>query len=235
MKHSLFLTILAAALLGSGVANANEAGTLYASQYGTPDHLAESISLGSSRKDDKLVVDVPLTLTGNMGYLSLYNGATIEFQKKQEAEAICSISTSAARTHQTVCFYQTGGVYNIAFNADAQAIVAASAGTPITLIKDLNTGNDGFTFVGDISPSDTTLQLNGAGYNAPVVLDGVQFTYVGPKADDYIFQEGEIGFTGYYAGSHALKLVANGKPTPEPTTGTLSLLALAGLCARRRK
>ena len=229
MKHTLFLTMLAAALLGSGVANAAE--TLNASQY----VLNTTISLGSTKKYDKLVVDVPLTLTSQMGYLNLYDGATIEFQKKQEAEAICSISTSATRTHQTVVFNKTGDVYNIAFNADAQAIVAASAGSPITLIKDLNTGNDGFTFLNDATPSNTTLTLNGVVAGETVNMNGVQFTYVGPQSSDYAFKEGEIGFTGYYQGSHALNLVANGKPTPEPTTGSLSLLALAGLCARRRR
>lgn len=229
MKHTLFLTMLAAALLGSGVANA--AGTLNASQY-VPD---TTITLGSTKNYDKLVVDVPLTLTDRMGYLYLYDGGTIEFQKKQAAEAICSIFTSAGLPRNTVYFNKTGDVYNIAFDAAAQSVVAASAGKPITLIEDLNTENTGFIFLGDISPSDTTLKLNGKGYNETVVLGGVQFTYVGPQSSDYTFKEGEIGFTGYENGSHALNLVANGKPTPEPTTGTLSLLALAGLCARRRK
>ena len=31
------------------------------------------------------------------------------------------------------------------------------------------------------------------------------------------------------------KIGTEPSPVPEPTTGTLSLLALAGLCARRRK
>ena len=228
MKHSLFLTILAAALLGSEVANA--ATTLYASGY-TNGY----ISLGSTKIYDKLVVDVPLTLTGSSGYLDLYDGATIEFQKKQAAEAICSIFTSAERNIGSVYFNKTGDVYNIAFDADAQAIVAASAGTPITLIEDLNKGNAGFKFGGGATPSNTTLTLNGVGYNETVELGGVSFTYVGPQEDTYTFKAGEIGFTGYYDGSHALNLVVGGKPTPEPTTGTLSLLALAGLCARRRK
>lgn len=224
MKHSLFLTILAAALLGSGVANAAE--TLYASDY------TESyIMLGSSKDYDKLVVDVPLTLTGEYSFLDLHDGATLAFSKENGAESICGIFASTARM---VYFNPPGGVYNIAFDADAQAIVAASAGTPITLIQHLNEECEGFFFL-NISPSDTTLKLNGVESGNPVELGGCQFTYVGPQEDTYTFQEGEIGFTGYYHGSRALKLVAKGKPTPEPTTGTLSLLALAGLCVRRRK
>ena len=131
----------------------------------------------------------------------------------------------------TLYFYNDiGDTCNFAFNTDAQAVVAASAGTPITLIQDQNEASKGFRVVGG-----TTLTLNGAVAGEKVNMGGVSFTYVGPKASDYTFKEGEIGFTGYEEGSHALKLVANGKPTPEPTTGTLSLLALAGLCARRRK
>ncbi len=228
MKHSLFLTILAAALLGSGVANA--AGTLYASNYTEDD-----IVLGTDEDYNTLVVDTPLTMKGDsLGYLDLYDGATLAFSKENGADAICRIFTPAEQSGRTVYFNNAGDVYNIAFDDGAQAIVAASAGTPITLIEDLNKGGKGFGF-NWITPSQTTLTLNGVESGNPVELGGVQFTYVGPKAADYVFQTGEIGFTGYYDGSHALNLVANGKPTPEPTTGTLSLLALAGLCARRRR
>ena len=227
----MFLTtILAAALLGSGVANAK--GTLKASQYGTPDYTLDQIALGSAESYDTLVVDETLMLTGSLGFLDLYNGATLAFSKENGAEAICSIFTLDVRANRfpSVYFNNAGDVYNFTFDADAQAIVASSAGTPITLIQDLREDSVGFS-----CNSSSTLKLNGVGYNATVELGGVQFTYVGPKAADYVFQTGEIGFTGYEEGSHALKLVANGKPTPEPTTGTLSLLALAGLCARRRK
>ena len=233
MRQTLYLTTMfAAALLGSGVANA--AGTLYASQYGTPEYTTKAIILGSTAGFDTLAVNVPLTLTGAAGVLILGNGATIEFQAP--SESICSISTSEELfpSQHSVYFNTAGDVYNITFDDGAQSVVAASAGTPITLIEDLSTDNKGFSFNGG-EPSATTLTLNGAGYNQPVVLNGVSFTYVGPQEDGYAFKEGEIGFTGYYDGSHALKLVANGKPTPEPTTGTLSLLALAGLCIRRRK
>ena len=220
----MFLTILAAALLGSGVAEA--AGTLKASDYP-----GDAIVLSSTKTYDKLVVNVPLTLTGVVGCLDLYSGTTIEFQKEKEAEKICSISTSEVliSSMNSVYFNNSGAVYNIRFDDSAQAIVAASAGTPITLISDLNEGCKGF------STNLITLTLNGAVAGGTVEMGGVSFTYVGPQESDYTFKAGEIGFTGYYKGSHALNLVVGGKPTPEPTTGTLSLLALAGLCARRRR
>ena len=230
MKHTLFLTMMAAVLLGSGVA---EAGTLKASDY-----TSGSIFLSSTDPYDTLVVDTPLTLTNTTGYLFLRDGATFVFQKKQAAEEICSILTSATRTGtkvNTVLFGNSRSVFNFTFDDGAQAVVAASAGKPITLIEDLSTDNKGFAFANNAGPSDTTLTLNGVESGNPVVLNGVQFTYVGPQSSDYTFQEGEIGFTGYENGSHALNLVVGGGSVPEPTTGTLSLLALAGLCARRRR
>ena len=226
MKHTLFLTMMAAALLGSGVANAAQ--TLYAKDY-----TDNSIHLGSAKDYDTLVVDTPLTLTGLNGFLDLYHGATIQFQKKQEAEEICNIFTSKRRPLRTVCFNYSRSVYNITFDDDAQTVVAASAGTPITLIQDLNMASDGISFF-STTPAETILKLNGAVAGQTVNMNGVQFKYIGPQSDTYTFKEGEIGFKGYYEGSHNLSLVIGGS-VPEPTTGSLSLLALAGLCARRRR
>ena len=214
MKKTLFITMLAAALLGSGVANAAE--TLYASDYtGGP------IRLGSAKTYDKFVVDTPLTQTGSMSGFDLYDGATLEFLADSSG-AICCIFTPAEREDETVYFNDTDDVYNIAFNDDAQSVVAASTGKSITLIQDLNEDSEGFCFW-DTVPSDTTLTLNGKGYNETVELDGVSFTYVGPKESDYTFKAGEIGFTGYEYGSHALNLVVGDGSVPEPTTTTASL------------
>ena len=222
MKHSLFLTtMLAAALLGSGVANA--AGTLKASDY-----KGGKIMLGTNVTYDTLAVNTPLTMTGNT-YLDLYYGATIQFQKAQAAEAICSIFTSADRRSNTVYINGVGDVFNITFDADAQTVVATSAGKAITLIQDLAMGSPGFS----LDPT-STLKLNGAVAGDTVDMNGVQFTYVGPQASDYTFKAGEIGFTGYAQRSHNLSLVVGGS-VPEPTTGSLSLLALAGLATRRRR
>lgn len=225
MKNTLFLTtMLAAAFLGSGVANA--AGTLYASSY-----TGDEIMLGTNQAYNKLVVDTPLTLTGNYGSLDLWNGANLAFSKVNGADAICSIFTSESiNWSYSVYFTNADDVYNITFDDDAQTVVAASAGKAITLIQDLSAASVGFY----VEPP-STLQLNGAGYGETVSMGGVEFTYVGPKESDYTFKAGEIGFTGYFWGSHNLNLVVGGGSVPEPTTGSLSLLALAGLCARRRR
>ena len=225
MKHTLFLTMLVAALLGSGVANAAINQTLYASSY-----TGDDITLGTDYTYNTLVVDKPLTLTGPDGYLDLYDGATIQFQKEQAAEAICSIFSSASISGgYSVYFNNRNAVYNITFDDGAQTVIAASAGKAITLIEDLNMRSGGFLVA--LAP---TFTLNGAVVGQTVNMNGVQFTYVGPKEDGYTFKAGEIGFTGYALGSRNLSLVVGGS-VPEPTTGSLSLLALAGLCARRRR
>ena len=216
--------MLVAALLGSGVANAEE-GIFYASDY-----TEKYIKLGIEYPYNTLVVDTPLTLTGVIGYLDLYNLSTLTFSKVNGADEICSIFTSANRGwYGTVYFNDFVGVYIIKFDAAAQTVVAASAGKAITLIQDLDMTSNGF----DVAIG-TLLSLNGAGPGDTIDMNGVQFKYVGPQASDYVFQPGEIGFTGYYSGSHNLSLVVGGS-VPEPTTGSLSLLALAGLCARRRR
>ena len=230
MKNTLILTtMLAAAFLGRGVAK--EAGTLY-----PKDYTGGQINLGLGFTYDKIVVDAPLTLTGDNGRLLLYGGATIEFQKEKAAEAICSIFTTeqlSKATTSPVSFFERTS-YNFTFDDGAWSVVAASAGKTITLIHDITKDSPGFGFGAGASPSNT-ITLNGKGYNETVEMGGVSFTYVGPQEDTYTFKEGEIGFTGYYKGSHALNLVVGGGSVPEPTTGTLSLLALAGLCARRRR
>ena len=225
MKKSLFITMLAAAIMGSGLAEAKS--VLRASEY-TDQYLW----FGSDEDYVKFVVDQTLTLTSLSADICLYDGATFEFLSDNSG-ALCCIYTPTARVgFFTVDFINPADVYNFTIQEAAQAVVAASNGTPMTLIEDLCLETKGFSFPSE-DPEATTILLNGAGYGETVSIDGLQFTYVGPKEDGYVFQAGEIGFTGYNQGSHKLSLVA--KPTPEPTTGTLSLLALAALAARRRR
>lgn len=234
MKQNLIISLFAAALLGSGVANAAE--TLYASQYDG----SSPIDIGPHSSWDTLVMDEPLWLTGQdsdmLYFAMLYNGATIEFQKNKDYETINSLSISLeVELGSPIIFSGPKDIYNFTFDAGAEEIIAASAGTPIMLIEDLNTSSFGFHFM-LTTPSDTTLKLNGVGYDGTVVMNGIPFKYVGPKANEAAIMQGEIGILGYAEASRALSLVAKAPaPVPEPTTGSLSLLALVALAARRRR
>ncbi|MGN0864943.1 MAG: PEP-CTERM sorting domain-containing protein [Akkermansia sp.] len=63
------------------------------------------------------------------------------------------------------------------------------------------------------------------------------YEYKGLVASDEDLQAGEFGYiyTNTGNGPDYVQLVVKGLGTPEPTTATLSLLALAGLAARRRR
>lgn len=72
-----------------------------------------------------------------------------------------------------------------------------------------------------------------------VSLDGTEVVYKGAVDGLELLQQNEVGIVW---GEKDIKLVGKidaepgpTPPVPEPTTGTLSLLALAGLCIRRRK
>lgn len=83
------------------------------------------------------------------------------------------------------------------------------------------------------------LQLFGWKAGSTVFLDGTEVVYKGAVDGLEILQQNEVGIVW---GEKDIKLVGKiaaepgpTPPVPEPTTGTLSLLALAGLCIRRRK
>lgn len=68
-----------------------------------------------------------------------------------------------------------------------------------------------------------------------ITIDNLEgYVYVGQVASAEVLKNGEFGFiyTGDKASANSLQLVVK---APEPTTATLSLLALAGLAARRRR
>ncbi len=61
------------------------------------------------------------------------------------------------------------------------------------------------------------------------------FTLTSPEVVAAISESAPTAGSGYYLGYNAEGTVYVGKVIPEPTTATLSLLALAGLAARRRR
>lgn len=83
------------------------------------------------------------------------------------------------------------------------------------------------------------LLLFGADAGSTVSLDGTEVVYKGAVGGLQHLKQNEVGIVW---GEKDIKLVGKidaepgpTPPVPEPTTGTLSLLALAGLCIRRRK
>ena len=65
--------------------------------------------------------------------------------------------------------------------------------------------------------------------------DDALFSAFAPKGEDVYTDLGSVGFD-YYDGETAYVAFKPESPaTPEPATATLSLMALAGLCARRRR
>lgn len=71
---------------------------------------------------------------------------------------------------------------------------------------------------------------NSAAFDTNSALE-VYLSVVGGRDNDMIYT-----MLGYYSGSTSNAVYFNlGEAVPEPTTGTLSLLALAALCARRRR
>lgn len=83
------------------------------------------------------------------------------------------------------------------------------------------------------------LLLFGWKAGSTVFLDGTKVVYKGAVDGLELLQQNEVGIVW---GKNDIKLVGKiaaepgpTPPVPEPTTGSLSLLALAGLCIRRRK
>ena len=89
-----------------------------------------------------------------------------------------------------------------------------------TAFDSLTTGTTITTFTGNQSPT----------VNAPIVAGGLRVDYNASNTTGVMINDG--GNTD----AKSFPVVSfNGKLVPEPTTATLSLLALAGLAARRRR
>lgn len=77
--------------------------------------------------------------------------------------------------------------------------------------------------------------------NNDIPTEITKFDFISKKAHAYSASGainlfvGEVADISGLTQSQVNNLVKTGSPTPEPTTATLSLLALVGLCARRRR
>ena len=132
-------------------------------------------------------------------------------------------------------------------NADFDELKAAyngSATNITTVTEDVGysaiTGNTPVTLTMTFSTSKTAIYVNGElAATATAAMDNRAFTYlalgswVGASNNGRLSES--VHSLSLYKGAMTAAEVKELVSVPEPTTGTLSLLALAGLCARRRK
>lgn len=86
-----------------------------------------------------------------------------------------------------------------------------------------------------VTTNDTNTLSTFAGYQGNSSLFGFSITAVGGTLDtgDGIYTKNALN--DWQSGNYMPNVSVSVTATPEPTTATLSLLALAGLCARRRR
>lgn len=228
MKNTYIFVITAAALMGSQTF-ANE-------QFKASEYQSGIIYLGTGGGDqyETLVMDQNLTLAGgDKDYIDVYNGSKFLFEASGSTIFTVNIPGEELDSTWNRIFFHENDTYDISFDSTAQSIISSSPDFSLSLFT---LSGKGIEFYGDShNPGTTNLKLQNVEAGNKVSIDGVEYTYVGPKDDEYVFMQGEIGFTGYQQGSFAINLVAKAPAVPEPATGSLSLLALAGLCARRRR
>ena len=207
MKHSLFLTMMAAALLGGQVFA--ESRIFKVSDY---ENQGEMVL---DAEESKVVVDTQKTLLGVSGFypdiLTLdYQGdfvLTASEYLDTPDRGVLNITTTVpavATTWEDAFSVEGGGSITLcAGSIDSTFGPVQFFGTAVDSTVQL--GNSDVKFIGKVDAL-SDLAMNQVG----VVLGETEITLVG-------------------------KIGTEPSPVPEPTTGSLSLLALAGLCARRRR
>ena len=205
MKHTLFLTMLAAALLSGQVFA--ETAVYKVSDY--EDGSAWYIEANEAT----VLVDTQKNLTALRASNS--NCLTLDFQ----GDFVLT----------TTRFMDTPdiGVLNITSTVDAvktkwEDAFSVEGGGSITLCSSGKIYND-------YGP----VQFFGTDANNTVKLGNTEVKFMGEVASKDALAMNQVGVVW---GDKDMLLVGKvQKSVPEPTTGTLSLLALAGLCIRRRK
>ncbi len=208
MKHNLFFSMLAAALMG---------GQVFAEPtvYKVSDYSEGSIiSIGNN--DAKLDVDAQKTLARVVAP-SVSQCLTLDYQGEFVLKASGQISMPLKGM----------GVLNITSTVDTvktswEDAFSEDGGGSITLSS------------GNIYSSHGSVQFFGQDKDNTVKLGNSEVKFMGVVDALSALDMNQVGVVW---GSNDITLVGKigSSPTPEPTTGSLSLLALAGLCARRRR
>lgn len=79
------------------------------------------------------------------------------------------------------------------------------------------------------------LQFFGHDVGETVMLGHTRAVFAGVVDYEWELEKNQIALLYTTQNIYLVGKLAEDAPVPEPTTGTLSLLALAGLCARRRR
>ena len=223
---------------------------------------AENLTASSAQAvavNNKLVVDSivnegtgTLTVTGMEGNLTdlVAKDGSITLQNVEQPLQVSNLNLGAehAVSIYTGADAQTEGAIKVTGNltsaagSDLYANLLIGDGATLTLNNDALTLHSQITVEGKFTVAGTKAQdiSSLAEGSTLTFIDGTALTY----AVDYNGQDAASYLTNVQAGQY--EMVANGttfgiKKTgsspvvPEPTTGTLSLLALAGLMARRRR
>lgn len=191
-------------------------GQTYATTYNTSDYVGKSLTLHQT--GDVIVVDssekINNIYASSCVFTLVFDDTYVLSVKNDSEFEGCTLnitSTASAAQHWIDSFAQDGGGM-------------------VTLAPKFNQLGPGPVSIEGIAVGNT-VTLVGTSQKA-------SFTYVGRKTGLDEIQEGEIAWLNKY-NTTSLNLIAklNGAPipVPEPTTGTLGLLALSALAARRRR
>ena len=203
MKNTLFLTMMAAALLGGQV-------------------FAEPVVYKVSESSGALNITAPeamIIVDANKTFDEIYADApkhlTLDYQ--------CDIRLAAMEIYTP-----DEGVLNITSSVPSVASAweetfSVAEGGSITLCRAV-------MYLDDL---DATVQFFGKDKDSTVQLGNTKVMFVGEVDSKDALAMNQVGVV--WAGTDVMLVGKVQKSVPEPTTGTLSLLALAGLCARRRR
>ena len=218
MKKTLF-AVAALALCGTAVAGTYDVGNYEGTTFNHDFPYAEG-------EDVVLNVNAPVTLANFSVYWAssltlnfvgeniLSSGGDLDFEAGQSSGFLAITGDSDAKIHWATALT----------SADITSVTLASGGTGDFFTPQASVSFDGLTESGSITLGNATVYY--VGYYEVTTAD---------DAEPLITGDNQIVLVTI-TDTKQLALVGKITPTaPEPATATLSLLALAGLCARRRR
>ena len=180
------------------------------------------LEMGAGAGVSVSTADAVGTLTVNTA--ATFNGGNVNANLKLADNATVTINDAVA----------LGSASTVAPASTTETAYTLSLGTQLTLqgnvLEDLGKLAPGSGEVILFSGVDTLVmggQTYSVGSHVLTATSGVKLSEV--------FRSDSVNLDDYYIGFNANGDVYAGLIVPEPTTATLSLLALAGLCARRRR